>query len=141
MIELGGIILSGISNYFSKRQDIAKLKVEQEKEVIVAETKSKVARLERESAQDFDLNRYALESMRTSWKDEFVLIIITIPFIMLFIPTYQSYAISGLQAMDSSTPIWYQILVLAIFLSIYGLRDILKIVIQLILNRFSNGKV
>lgn len=141
MIELGGIILSGISNYFSKRQDIAKLKVEQEKEVIVAETKSKVARLERESAQDFDLNRYALESMRTSWTDEFVLIIITIPFIMLFIPTYQSYAISGLQAMDSSTPIWYQILLLAIFLSIYGLRDILKIVIQLILNGFSNGKV
>lgn len=141
MIELGGIIISGISNYFLKRQDIAKLKVEQEKEVIVAETKSKITRLEKESTQDFDLNRYALESMRTSWKDEFVLIIITIPFVMLFMPAYQSYAISGLQAMDSSTPIWYQILVLAIFLSIYGLRDILKIVIQLILNRFSNGKV
>jgi len=37
--------------------------------------------------------------------------------------------------MDINTPIWYQIMVISIFLSIYGLRDILKVVLQLIIGK------
>jgi len=136
MFELGGLLITGISNYFTKKQEISKLKAEGEKEVVVAETKAKIARITREGEQDYDLNKMAVENMKSSWKDEFILIVITMPFIMLFIPSLQPYAIQGLKAMDLSTPIWYQILVLSIFLSIYGLRDILKIVLQLLISKF-----
>jgi len=132
---LGGAIVNGVSNYFTTKQEIKKVEVEANKEVIVARAKATINRLQRESEQDFDLNRMAVENMKNSWKDDFILIIITMPFIMLFIPEYQAIAINGLEAMDINTPIWYQIMVISIFLSIYGLRDILKVVLQLIIGK------
>lgn len=133
--SLGGLVINGVSNYFKTKQEIKKVKVEADKEVIVAKAKATIKRVMRESEQDYDLNRVALENMNSSWKDEFILIVITLPFIMLFIPDLQPYAINGLKAMESSTPIWYQIMVISIFLSIYGLRDILKIVLQIIIGK------
>ena len=67
-------------------------------------------------------NSWELEQIRNSgWKDEFVLLILSIPLILRFIPGTVSYVEDGFSAL-SQTPDWYQWLILAVFAAIYGIR-------------------
>lgn len=138
MTELGGLIIKGVSSWFNTKQEINKVKVEAEKKVIVAKAEADSQRLLRESSQDYDLNTMAVQNMSGSWKDEFILIFICIPLIMLFIPEYQVTAAAGFTAFGEA-PIVYQVLVVSIFLSIYGLRDVLKTVLSIMLGRANKG--
>jgi hypothetical protein len=132
---LGSAVVSGVSDYFKTKQEIKKVKVEADKEIIVATAKAKIKQLEKESTQDHDINMLMVKNMNKSWKDEFVLIIVSIPAIMLFVPSVQEYAIQGFNSLGDA-PLWYQILLLGIFFTIYGLKDVFKLVIQLLVNKF-----
>ena len=139
MLEIGRMLISGTIGYFKDRQEIKKVKVAGAIKVIAAEADAKAKRLDKEADQDYSLNQMAVENMKGSWKDEFILILISIPLIMLFTPKYQTIAISGFAAM-SNAPVWYQVLVISIFFSIYGLRDILKLVLSNMMNKFGGSK-
>ncbi len=56
-----------------------------------------------------------------SWKDEYALLIVTIPFIMCFIPGFAEYARAGFDNL-SSMPEWYQNLVILALASSLGLK-------------------
>jgi hypothetical protein len=67
-------------------------------------------------------NAWELEQIKNSgWKDEFVLLLLSIPLIMSFIPNMQPYVVGGFEAL-SMTPQWYQWLILAVFSAVYGIR-------------------
>ena len=67
-------------------------------------------------------NAWELEQIKNSgWKDEFVLLLLSIPLVMSFIPEMQPYVIDGFAAL-STTPEWYQWLILAVFTAVYGIR-------------------
>jgi len=136
LITLGSSIVGGISNYFKTKQEIKKVKVEADKEVIVAEAKAKVARLQKESEQDFTLDQQSQKNMQTSWKDELLLIVWLIPLVLCFIPDYQVYVKSGFEALNN-TPDWYQYILIGMVVVIYGMRGLLKIVLEIILKRFT----
>ena len=71
--------------------------------------------------QEMD-NSWELEQIRNSgWKDEFVLILLSIPLILCFHPETVMYVELGFAALDK-TPDWYQWLILAVFAAIYGIR-------------------
>ena len=73
------------------------------------------------SGQKLD-NAWELEQIKNSgWKDEFVLLLLSIPLIMSFIPEMQPYVVDGFAAL-STTPDWYQWLILSVFAAIYGIR-------------------
>ena len=55
------------------------------------------------------------------WKDEWVLILLSIPLVLVFIPGLQSYILVGFEHLEK-TPDWYQWLILLIFTAIYGIR-------------------
>ena len=57
----------------------------------------------------------------SGWKDEWVLILLSFPLVMSFVPKLQVYVVSGFEALES-TPDWYRWLVLLIFTAIYGIR-------------------
>ena len=95
------------------------------------EQKTKVLELEKlrhekqieliHNGQELD-NAWELEQIKNSgWKDEFVLLLLSIPLIMSFIPNMQSYVVDGFEAL-SKTPDWYQRLILAVFTAVYGIR-------------------
>lgn len=95
------------------------------------EQKTKVLELEKlrhekqieliHNGQELD-NAWELEQIKNSgWKDEFVLLLLSIPLIMSFIPNMQSYVVDGFEAL-SKTPDWYQWLILAVFTAVYGIR-------------------
>jgi hypothetical protein len=57
----------------------------------------------------------------TSWKDEYTLIVVSIPMVMAFIPGLAQYVKLGFEAF-ASTPLWYQVMVQAVFYATYGMR-------------------
>jgi hypothetical protein len=65
---------------------------------------------------------WELESIRNSgWKDEWVLILLSIPLVLVFFPVTQSYVLDGFKVLET-TPDWYRWMVMMIFGAIYGIR-------------------
>ena len=139
LLSIGSAIISGVSDYFKGKQEINKTKLEGDIKVLVAETDAKVRRLEKESEQDYDLDRLATENMERSWKDELILIIFLAPLVMCFIPEYQVYVTNGFASL-ALVPDWYMGIIVGMIVVIYGMRGLLKMVIQMLGNRFSFTK-
>ena len=68
---------------------------------------------------DWDTN--AQQDMKTSWKDEFYVILFSVPLIMAFIPDMQDIVLKGFETLNK-TPDWYMLLVTGIVASVFGLR-------------------
>jgi hypothetical protein len=73
------------------------------------------------------------ESIIYSWKDEFILLIFSLPIIFSFFPQTKSYVDEGFNALEG-IPDWFMYLFVGIVVSIYGLRSLLRVFI-------SKGKV
>jgi len=72
-------------------------------------------------SQEMD-NSWELEQIKNSgWKDEFVLLLLSIPMVLSFIPYTVQYVEDGFVALGK-TPDWYQWLILSVFAAIYGIR-------------------
>jgi hypothetical protein len=76
-------------------------------------------------AQDFDLDKIAMEQMAKSWKDEFLLIVFLTPMIMAFIPSLAPYSLNGFEIIDKM-PEWYRYIIIGMVIVIYGLRGMVK---------------
>jgi hypothetical protein len=57
----------------------------------------------------------------TSWKDEYTLIVVSIPLVMAFVPGLTPYVKSGFESF-ASTPLWYQAMVQVLFYATVGIR-------------------
>lgn len=85
-------------------------------------------------AQDYDLDRIAMEQMGKSWKDEAVLIIFLAPMVMAFIPGMDTYALAGFEVV-AKMPEWYQYVIIGMIVVIYGMRGMVKSIIDKKLNK------
>lgn len=134
--SIGSAIISGVSDYFKGKQEISKTKLEGDIKVLIAEAEAKVKRLEKESEQDYDLDKLATQNMEKSWKDELILIIFLVPVVMCFIPEYHVYVTNGFAAL-ALVPDWYMGILVGMVVVIYGMRGLLKMGIQMVGNRFN----
>ena len=67
-------------------------------------------------------HEWELESIKNSgWKDEWVLIVLSIPMILVFIPWTQPTILAGFESL-ATTPIWYRTTVMTIYLATFGIR-------------------
>lgn len=67
-------------------------------------------------------NIWEIESIKNSgWKDEWVLILLSIPLVLVFVPFARPYVMEGFAVLEM-TPDWYRWLILMIFTAIYGIR-------------------
>lgn len=65
---------------------------------------------------------WELEQIRNSnWKDEYILVILSIPLIGCFIPFTSGYILAGFLVLNE-TPDWYRWLLVMIFAAVYGIR-------------------
>ena len=139
LISLGTSIIGGITDYFKGKQEINKAQLEADIKLIVAEAEAKAKRLEREAEMDYDLDKIAMEAMGKSWKDEAILIIFLIPLVLSFIPYTQEYVKIGFDNL-ATTPDWYMYILVGMITVIYGMRGLLKMLLQTLSNRFSFKK-
>ena len=132
--------VGGVSSYFKGKQEQKKIKLEHnskievlkmEAEVEVAKgvASAKIEMAKNGQAQDFDLDKIAMQNMENSWKDELILIVFLIPMIMAFIPSLQDVAKVGFENIKSM-PTWYTSLIIGMVVVIYGMRGLLKWVLQ-----------
>ena len=135
IFSIGSSIVTGISEYFKGKQEISKTRLEGDIKVLVAEAEAKVKRLEKESEQDYDLDKIAMQNMEKTWKDELILVIFMIPLVMSFIPSYQEYVTAGFASL-ALVPDWYMYILVGMITVIYGMRGMLKMLLQIIGNRF-----
>jgi hypothetical protein len=97
-----------------------------EKKKVKAEGKIKIetakisAQVKRESDQG-EMDKQSVSDMRYSWKDEFLVIVLTAPFIACFIPPLTPYVKEGF-AVLSGTPEWYRWAFLGAIAASFGLR-------------------
>ena len=139
LISLGTSIIGGITDYFKGKQEINKAQLEADIKLIVAEAESKAKRLEREAEMDYDLDKIAMQNMDKTWKDELILVIFMIPLVMSFLPSYQEYVTSGFASL-ALVPDWYMYILVGMITVIYGMRGLLKMLLQTLSNRFSFKK-
>lgn len=74
---------------------------------------------------DSDLDKLSVEDMRTSWKDEFILIVFIIPMMMAFHPVTAEIALRGFEVI-AQMPDWYMLLIVGMVITIYGMRGLVK---------------
>ena len=63
----------------------------------------------------------AQQDMKTSWKDEYLTLLFSVPLILAFFPSTQETVLKGFQTLDK-TPDWYMMLVSGIVAGVFGLR-------------------
>lgn len=68
-----------------------------------------------------DWDARAQADMATSWKDEYLLILFSIPLVLSFFPATQEAILKGFAILEQ-TPEWYMFLVIGIVSAVYGLR-------------------
>ena len=134
--SLGTAIVTGVSDYFKGKQEIKKVEIEADKMLIMAEAQAKADRLKREAEMDYDLDKIAMQNMEKTWKDELILLIWLTPVVMCFIPEYQVYVTNGFASL-ALVPDWYMYILVGMVTVIYGMRGLLKMVIQMVGNRFN----
>lgn len=87
--------------------------------------KAKVDAAKRGEDIEADYDKTAMGAMEHSWKDEYLCILISIPFIMCFIPGLQKYTEIGWDYL-SKAPAWYQWSFVGIVSASFGTRWVVK---------------
>lgn len=130
-LNIFGSIVDGIKDHFKGKQEIkavelagkiAVMKAKQNAEIAVSEAKITMAKSGQ--ANDFDLDRLAMQDMKNSYKDEIVLAIFLVPMIMAFIPGYANDALAGFKVI-AQMPEWYRYIIIGMVVVIYGMRGML----------------
>jgi len=100
----------------------AKLKGEIALETLRGKAAWEAAKTQRASESEGYDHDWEMASINNSgWKDELVLIILSIPMITSFIPWTQAATQAGFDAL-ATTPLWYRTTVMSIYLATFGIR-------------------
>lgn len=106
-------------DYFTKKQQL-------KQELVLERLRGKIeverARVQYKLADlEYD-NAWELAQIRNSgWKDEYTLILLSIPLILVFIPWTQPYVLSGFAALERC-PLWFQLLLCSVLAATHGIR-------------------
>jgi len=115
---LGKVAPKVADYYIAKQEKKFELKLKKI-DVAIAREEAKQKRISESEARDDGWERAQIAN--SGWKDEYVLIILSIPLVLSFIPWTVAYVQMGFAAL-AQTPEWYRWLILLIFTAIYGIR-------------------
>lgn len=116
---LTGQTVESVIGYMNTKR---KLKAEIELERLrgkAAYEAAKTQRAENSEGRDHEWEQMSIQN--SGWKDEWALVVLSIPMILSFIPYTQPFVVEGFKALEG-TPVWYRITVASIYLATFGLR-------------------
>ena len=103
-------------------------KVEKEKaktEADVAKKKAEATVYERKASAEIDWDLEAIKGSTTSWKDEWLTILFSVPLILAFIPGMEGIVENGFKQLETM-PTWYQYSLGIIVAASFGVRSATK---------------
>lgn len=114
-----GKVAPAVATYYQKKLELKhQLRLTKIEGKIRVE-EAKIQRAERSEQRDHEWEQMQISN--SGWKDEWVLILLSIPLVLVFIPATQPYVMDGFAVLET-TPDWYRWLMLLIFTAIYGIR-------------------
>lgn len=114
-----GKVAPQVVDYYKEKQ---RLKQEVKLEKLRGKAEYERQKTQRASESEGRDHEWELESIHNSgWKDEWVLVILSIPMVCVFIPWTQAAVLAGFAALET-TPSWYRWLVMVIYAATFGIR-------------------
>jgi len=119
-IVANGIKMVGtmVSGWQERKTLTAKAKTE----IIKAKVESQITMAEAGKFAEIEIDKSVVDQMADSWKDEYLLIIFTIPAWLCFVPSAQELVTDGFNAL-ANTPEWYQALLAIIVARTFGVSE------------------
>lgn len=143
-IPIIGAVVSGISGWFSKRQEI-----KQEKQVLASAVdarKDELKKLSLESklkgvseASESDMKMDQEANERISWGDDLTLILALLPCVLAFFPSQLPSVMAGFAALEAM-PMWYKYALGMILASVWGYRRLVSPIILSITKAYLGKK-
>lgn len=115
------LLVAPVSTWLQARAKRAEIKEERKTRVAEAEAQALVARASMDMKNEGDYDTEAQRQMQHSWKDEYLVIVLTSPFIGSFIPTVQDHVAKGWEFVALAPP-WYQWSFVGVICATFGLR-------------------
>lgn len=128
MISLIGTVVSlaggWITEWVSGKVEDQKAKT-REREAL---TEARIGIAEKRVAAEIEWEVKAVDQLSTSWKDEYLTLILTVPLILVFVPGMEDIVANGFVNLDKLVPDWYIYLVGGVAASGLGLRKLSDLV-------------
>lgn len=121
VLTLLGKVPEAAGKYFTRRMEIKAEAASQDREFRAAVHARRMELMKEGRAADLTWELESLKAHAAGWKDEFVMILLSIPVGMCFVPGLAKYVKQGFVAL-SMTPWWYQTALISIYLAVYGIR-------------------
>jgi hypothetical protein len=118
---LGKGIVEPLATYFNRKQELKQARFEAELKATIAAGDRVAKQISEGLAADANWEMEFAKQAASSWKDEYTLIVVSIPAILAFVPGCAKYVRDGFAAL-SDTPLWYQTALLSMFLATVGIR-------------------
>lgn len=108
-----------VAGYYRDKQ---RLKHERELEKLRGKIEYEKAKTQRASeSEGRDHEWESLSIQNSGWKDEWVLVILSIPLVLVFVPWTQETILQGFAALET-TPEWFRWLIMLIYTAVFGIR-------------------
>ena len=118
---LGKGIVEPIATYYTARQELKSKERIRKAELQDAVHQRQVELIREGLHADMNWEMEFAKQAASSWKDEYTLIVVSIPAVMAFVPGLDKYVASGFAALQA-TPTWYQLLLITLFFATVGIR-------------------
>ena len=109
-------------NLLEKRQKLKEIELESRTRIEVARAEAEIARLNKLQDAEIDWDREATRQMSTSWKDEYLTLLLSAPMILAFLGEWGRTAVSEGFAAISTAPEWYKVAFLVTIAASFGIR-------------------
>lgn len=114
-------LLSPITDIVTTYQkNRTKLK-EKKMDVQLAKLNAEIKRFDKAIEIEADWDMEAMRQSQFSWKDEYLLLVLSAPFIGSFVPGVQDHVVKGWTYV-AKAPLWYQTAFLGVIAATFGLR-------------------
>ena len=109
-------------NLLEKRQKLKEIEIEGRTRIAVAQAEAEIARLNKLQDAEIDWDREATRQMASSWKDEYLTLLLSAPMILAFFGDWGRKAVSDGFAAISTAPEWYKVAFLVTIAASFGMR-------------------
>ena len=116
-------LIGPIANLASSWMESKVEKVKADGQAKVAQAKSKAAVADKIASGEIAWEKSMAEATDGSWKDEFALIVLLAPAILVFIPSMTEYVRAGFGVLNT-LPEWYQYLLFIAVSSSFGIKGV-----------------
>jgi hypothetical protein len=116
-----GALIGPIANLASSWMNSKVEKVKADGQAKVAQARAKAVVAEKVATGEVQWEKSMADATDNSWKDEFALVVLLLPAILVFIPSLTEYVREGFLVLNT-LPEWYQYLLFIAVSSSFGIK-------------------